>query len=162
MTEYMMEQIAYEIDKDPIQVRLANFDRTYTDVLDVVQTLLRDSEYDKRRQEVDEFNRLNRWKKRGLRVAMMNWPVATVLDYHVMMSVYHGDGTVAVRHGGIEVGQGINTKVAQAIAYTLNISVNKVRCKPVEVSAILTTLPPEAVELHKQSLSVLSSAANYC
>ncbi|KAG6455924.1 hypothetical protein O3G_MSEX009477 [Manduca sexta] len=136
MTEYMMEQIAYEIDRDPIQVRLANFDRTYTDVLDVVQTLLRDSEYDKRRQEVDEFNRLNRWKKRGLRVAMMNWPVATVLDYHVMMSVYHGDGTVAVRHGGIEVGQGINTKVAQAIAYTLNISVNKVRCKPVEVSAI--------------------------
>lgn len=129
MTENLMEQISYEIERDPVQVRQNNLDRTYVEVADVLQTLLKDSEYYKRKEETEKFNSENRWKKRGLRVSIMNWPAATLIDYHVLLSVYHGDGTVIVTHGGIEIGQGINTKVIQAVAYTLNISTDKVKCK---------------------------------
>ncbi len=33
--------------------------------------------------------------------------------YNVMVTIYHGDGSVNVTHGGVECGQGINTKVTK-------------------------------------------------
>jgi xanthine dehydrogenase/oxidase len=48
-----------------------------------------------------------------------------------LISVYGGDGSVSVAHNGIEMGQGINTKVAQCVAFELGIDVSMVKVKPV-------------------------------
>ncbi|XP_013165309.1 PREDICTED: xanthine dehydrogenase/oxidase-like [Papilio xuthus] len=135
MTEHIMERISYELDKDPLEVRLNNLNPQYSDLAEIVAMIVETSEYHKRKEEVQAFNKLNRWKKRGLRVALMSWPASTVMDFHVLLAVYHGDGSVIVRHGGIEIGQGINTKVAQTVAYVLQIPLHKVKIKSTEVSA---------------------------
>ena len=60
----------------------------------------------------------------------MNWHLGYVGSLQTYIAIYHGDGTVACSHGGIECGQGMNTKVAQVIAHTLNVPLDKVFVRP--------------------------------
>lgn len=46
-----------------------------------------------------------------------------------IVAIHSDDGTVSVAHGGIEMGQGINTKVAQVVAHCLNIPLSFVSIK---------------------------------
>lgn len=40
-----------------------------------------------------------------------------------LVDIYSGDGTVLVRHGGVEMGQGVNTQVTQLVAQALGIPI---------------------------------------
>ena len=54
----------------------------------------------------------NRWKKRGLSMVPTKFGIYWENSpFNVFMTIYHADGTIAIEHGGIEVGQGVNTKV---------------------------------------------------
>lgn len=136
LTEYIMEQISYVLDKDPLEVRLNNLSPESPEIAEMIQTLVKDAEYEKRKEEVKEFNKLNRWKKRGLRVALMNWPAGLLMDFIVVISIFHGDASLVVKHSAVEIGQGVNTKVTQAVAYTLNIAMDKVKVKPIDVESL--------------------------
>lgn len=125
-----MEQISYEMNLDPIDVRLANLDQEHESSLkEMLDTILVKSDYKNRRNLVTKFNSENRWKKRGLRVAFLRWSPTGGLNLYINISVYRGDGTVAITHGGIEMGQGINTKAVQVAAYLLNIPMDKIQIK---------------------------------
>lgn len=130
-TEMIMEEISYVLKRDPIEIRRANLNPQYPEVPEMLTQLIKEAEYNKRKRLVEEFNSKNRWKKRGLRTAIMSWPVVVVGGYQVFLTVLHSDGTVIINHGGVEMGQGINTKVIQVVAYTLNISTSKVKVKGV-------------------------------
>ena len=47
--------------------------------------------------------------------------------YNCLISVFAADGSVSVAHNGIEMGQGINTKVAQVVAFELGIPLSLVQ-----------------------------------
>lgn len=51
----------------------------------------------------------------------MKFPIHYFTTFSVYVAIFYGDGTVIVSHSGCEMGQGLNTKLAQIVAYTLGI-----------------------------------------
>uniref|UniRef100_A0A240PPU5 FAD-binding PCMH-type domain-containing protein n=1 Tax=Anopheles epiroticus TaxID=199890 RepID=A0A240PPU5_9DIPT len=129
MVETIMEHIAWVTGVDPMQVRMANM-RAGSKLLTLMPRFRKDIEFDRRRKAVDDFNAKNRWRKRGIAMIPMQYPLVHVGALHAQVSVYAKDGTVSISHGGIEVGQGINTKAAQVAAFTLGIPLEKIAIKP--------------------------------
>ena len=74
------------------------------------------------------FNAANKWVKRGLCMVPMRYGVSHsfMAGTSCLVTVHGGDGTVEVHHAGTEIGQGINTKVAQMVAVTLGCSIDKI------------------------------------
>ena len=79
---------------------------------------------------MQRFNAENRWKKRGIAMIPLKYGAqyeVPALNYgSALVSVFAGDGSVVVQCGGVEVGQGLQTKVAQIAARALGIDVGQV------------------------------------
>ena len=60
----------------------------------------------------------------------MRWPVTlTGRKFSCQVTVYKDDGSISVVHGGVEIGQGINTKVAQVVAKYLGVELDTISVK---------------------------------
>ena len=70
------------------------------------------------------------WKKKGISLVPIKYSHNYFgTKYNVQIAVYHDDGSVAVSHSGIEMGQGINTKVCQVVARELGVAMDMVSVK---------------------------------
>ncbi|ODN05821.1 Indole-3-acetaldehyde oxidase [Orchesella cincta] len=148
LLEWIMDSIAYTLKKDPIAVRQANFISTGDPLIfgaptyervnlipEMIENMKTESDYEARLAAVEKFNQENRWKKRGMSVVPVRYPIdyfATNLPASV--AIYHMDGYVAVSHAGIEMGQGLNTKasvkVLQTVAHALQVPMDRIKIKP--------------------------------
>ncbi|XP_076651937.1 uncharacterized protein LOC143358591 [Halictus rubicundus] len=131
MIEILMEHIARVVQKDPVEVRMVNMNSEYKDTLkSLMDEIRKNADYEMRKRAVETFNNENRWKKKGLALVPMMYPLTVWGQFNAHVAIYARDGTVSVTHGGIECGQGINTKVAQIAAHTLGIDLSLVTVKP--------------------------------
>lgn len=95
---------------------------------EVWSKVLRRSQYASRVQRVANFNRENLFRKRGIAVCPVKYGMGWGgYNAGVMIGVRSADGYVTVTHNGCEIGQGINTKVAQTVAMALNIPLELIR-----------------------------------
>ncbi|KAJ1432173.1 Molybdopterin dehydrogenase, FAD-binding [Sesbania bispinosa] len=74
--------------------------------------------YDQRTKMVKEFNRISTWKKRGISRVPVVFHL-TIRPTPGKVSIF-SDGSVVVEIGGIELGQGLWTKVKQMAAFSLS------------------------------------------
>ena len=130
--ERIMEEIAYKLGKDSLDVRRANFygtdDRNVTPyhqtvedniVTRVVGELEQSADYRARREAVLAHNARGGITRKGIALTPVKFGISfTATWYNQAGSLVHvyNDGSIALNHGGTEMGQGLNTKVAQVAA----------------------------------------------
>ncbi|TVU25484.1 hypothetical protein EJB05_27982, partial [Eragrostis curvula] len=85
--------------------------------------------FEEARKVVSSFNTNNRWSKRGIAMVPtklgISFSVKFMNQAGALVQVY-SDGTVLLTHGGVEMGQGLHTKVAQVAASSFNIPLSSV------------------------------------
>jgi xanthine dehydrogenase large subunit len=152
--ECVIDDIARTLGKDPLAVRRHNFygkeDRNVTHYQQVVEEniadelfdrLLASSDYIERREEIQGFNRSSKVLKRGIAITPVKFGISftsTLLNQAgALVHVYKdGTGTVALNHGGTEMGQGLYIKVAQVVADELGISIERVGITAADTSKV--------------------------
>jgi len=88
-----------------------------------------ESEYEKRQKEIEAFNKGNKWRRRGLAIIPTKFGISfTALFLNqagALVHIYH-DGSILVAHGGVEMGQGLHTKMTQIAAQALGVPLDNV------------------------------------
>ncbi|XP_015117328.1 xanthine dehydrogenase [Diachasma alloeum] len=93
------------------------------------QQCLAQSNYRLRKSEVDQFNKANRYRKRGIAVIPTKFGIAfTALFLNQGGALVHvyTDGSVLISHGGTEMGQGLHTKMIQVASRIFKVDPNKI------------------------------------
>src|SRR5690606_10296897 len=108
----------------------------------LVERLVRSSDYERRRRQVAEFNAASPVLKRGLALTPVKFGISfNVAHFNQAGALVHvyTDGSVLVNHGGTEMGQGLNTKVAQVVAHELGLPLTRVRCTAADTQKVANT-----------------------
>lgn len=163
--ENILDTIARTLGKDPLDVRRINFygqapssgevdagkyrnvtpyGQVVTDniIHELVAELEATSDYRARRAGIAQFNATNPVLKRGIALAPLKFGISfNVKHFNQAGALVHvySDGSILVNHGGTEMGQGLNTKVAQVVAHELGVGFERVRVTATDTQKVANT-----------------------
>ena len=153
--EYVMDEIARHLDKDPLEVRRINFygktGRNVTPyrmtvedniIHELVDELEHKSGYRERRRQVDEYNDTGGILKRGIALTPVKFGISFTSTFYnqagALLHVYR-DGSIMLNHGGTEMGQGLYTKVVQVIAEEFQVDGDRIKCTAANTGKVPNT-----------------------
>ena len=158
--EEVMDRIARHLGRDPLAVRKANYyGKTERNVTHYYQTvehnllhemtaeLEASSHYAERRSAIKTFNASSPILKKGLALTPVKFGIsftASFLNQAGALIHIYTDGSIHLNHGGTEMGQGLNIKVAQVVAEVFQVDVNRVQITATNTDKVPNTSPTAA------------------
>jgi len=140
--ERIIEEIAYALGRDPLEIRKANFYAPGRDVTPyhqrvednilprLVEELEANSDYAARRRAVLDFNAKGGVIRKGIALTPVKFGISFTATWYnqagALIHIYR-DGSIHLNHGGTEMGQGLNTKVAQVVADAFQVDLGRIR-----------------------------------
>lgn len=111
--------------------------------------LYQSSDFERRQKEVVKFNQENRWRKRGIAMVPQKHgigftePRGSLNASSAVVTVNMADASVFIYTGGVEMGQGLYTKLAQLASNTLGIPIEYIRIGGNNTN-VIANCPPTA------------------
>ncbi len=152
--ERVIEHIADALGLDPLAVRQVNFYRAKGDLTpyhmqvedsisqELVEKLAQSADYEPRRAQIAAFNAASPVIKRGISLVPVKFGISFTLTHlnqaGALVHVY-SDGSVQLNHGGTEMGQGLNTKVAQVAASVFGLGVEAIKITATDTGKVPNT-----------------------
>ena len=153
--ENIIDNISRYLGKDPSEIRKINFykknSRNVTHygmkiednvINELFNKLIKKSNYKKRYSEIKKFNLKNKYKKKGIAITPVKFGISfTTIHLNQAGALVHiyTDGSVHLNHGGIEMGQGTHTKIAQLVSKSFGIPYEKVQISSTNTSKVPNT-----------------------
>ena len=150
--EAILGDIARQLGLDPFDVRMRNLygieERNVTHyqmkvedniLAPLLSKLEQTASYRSRRAAISAWNKSSPVLKRGIAITPVKFGIsftATFFFKDWAMFDFYTDGSVQVNHGGTEMGQGLNTKVAQIVADELGVPFERVRSTAADTSKV--------------------------
>ncbi|HEX7885067.1 MAG TPA: xanthine dehydrogenase molybdopterin binding subunit [Phenylobacterium sp.] len=140
--ERALDAVALSLGKDPLDVRLANlygvagdltpYGQTVTDAVahEIMTQLEASSGYRARRLAIAACNATSAHLKRGIALTPVKFGISfttTYLNQAGALAHVYTDGSIHLNHGGTEMGQGLNIKVAQVAADAFQVPLSAVK-----------------------------------
>ncbi|NVJ70816.1 MAG: xanthine dehydrogenase molybdopterin binding subunit [Alphaproteobacteria bacterium] len=141
--EYVIDDIARALGKDPAEVRLKNlygdkgrdmtpYGMTVEDNIagDLITLLAEQADYRARREAIRAFNETSPVLKKGIALTPVKFGISfttTHLNQAGALVHVYADGSVHLNHGGTEMGQGLFVKVAQVVAEEFQIDIDRIK-----------------------------------
>ena len=153
--ENIIDNISRYLGKDPLEIRKKNFykknRRNITHygmkiednvINEIFNKLIKKSNYKKRYSKIKKFNLKNKYKKKGIAITPVKFGISfTTIHLNQAGALVHiyTDGSVHLNHGGIEMGQGTHTKIAQLVSKSFGIPYEKVQISSTNTSKVPNT-----------------------
>ena len=141
--ENIIEEIAFRLDKDPLDIRLRNaYGAGHDDItpyaqkvedaiiVDILKSLAKTSDYRARRKAIRKWNANSPVLKKGIAITPVKFGISftkTFLNQAGALLHVYADGSVMLNHGGTEMGQGLFIKVAQVVAREFGLPVDAIK-----------------------------------
>ncbi len=150
--ERIIEEIAYKLNKDPLEIRKINFygenERNITPyhqeitdniIAKLVEELEISSNYKQRREEIIKFNKNNKLTRRGIALTPVKFGISFTATWYnqagALVHIYR-DGSIMLNHGGVEMGQGLHIKIAQIVAEQFALDLDRIKISPTATDKI--------------------------
>ncbi|MBD1552246.1 xanthine dehydrogenase molybdopterin binding subunit [Pseudomonas typographi] len=158
--EEVMDRIARHLQLDPLAVRKANYygkdERNVTHyyqtvehnlIAEMTEQLEASAQYAQRREAIRHFNAHSPVLKKGLALTPVKFGIsftASFLNQAGALVHLYTDGSIHLNHGGTEMGQGLNTKVAQVVAEVFQVEVSRIKITATHTEKVPNTSPTAA------------------
>uniref|UniRef100_H2YN17 xanthine dehydrogenase n=1 Tax=Ciona savignyi TaxID=51511 RepID=H2YN17_CIOSA len=105
------------------------------------------SNFNERKEKIEEYNSKNRWRKRGISCIPTMFGISFTgffLNQAGALVQVYKDGSVLLTHGGTEMGQGLHTKMIQVASTCLGIPASRIHISSTSTETVPNTSPTAA------------------